>query len=171
MIANSEKEKDEIVLSQRLRLADDRIEHYLKGVIHYFKKLSLLDKQIKTYFKSGSKSGIAQIARSQNESNILFRPVGQLIFAEVIGALSSEYGSKNAFVYAKKIPISLNETPYNDVIWDSENRRIFAAKNKGIASKLLQYMLGLEINQKEKLREKYSDLRDIENGRLPNKLL
>lgn len=168
VLATNKEERDELKEAKKIRLSEQRIDHYYKRVSIYFEGLSEIDSQLKNYLQRGPNSGIAESARTPEVCNILFRPVGQIVFAETIADLALRRGLEFALRSAQYFPTDMKQTPFVHIIWDLGQNKIIS-KNRVLATNLLKYMCG-NVSEKDKLLQRYRSVIGSENVELPKQL-
>ncbi|MDE0472205.1 MAG: DGQHR domain-containing protein [Ekhidna sp.] len=168
VLATNKEERDELKEAKTIRLSEERIDHYYKRVSIYFEGLSEIDSQLKNYLEMGPNSGIAESERTPEVCNILFRPVGQIVFAETIADLAIRRGLEFALISAQYFPTDMKQTPFVHVIWDPDQNKIIS-KNRSLATNLLKYMCG-NVSEKDKLLQRYRLVLGNENIGLPKQL-
>ena len=164
-LTSNRRERDEIKQASSVRLTEERIDHYFQRAIVYFEGLANIDPQLGEYLEGGPESGIAEIARNSENRNVLFRPVGQIVFAKVIAGLACKDGLNSALTTARSFPIDMALPPYAHVIWNPEQQKVIS-KGAGLAVRLLQFMCGLD-SHTDKLRKDYSLAVQKEDAKLP----
>ncbi|MFX0206531.1 MAG: DGQHR domain-containing protein [Candidatus Hodarchaeota archaeon] len=82
--------------------------------------------------------------RNRNGGNLLFRPIGLLIFVKVLRhQINSGLALNKAVKVLSKVPMEISENPWLGLLWDAKNRRmITAGENQKAAVKLLFYSVG-----------------------------
>lgn len=167
-LAANKEDREELKSTTNQRLPEDRIQYYYDRAGSYFEGLAAANRQLREYFEEGPQSGIAIQARDPEVRNVLFRPVGQVAFANTIGGLAERDGLERAVDAARSIPVDMNETPYSHVIWDPDQGKMISG-GASLAVRLLKYMCGLEAPT-EKLRTAYRAAVGDEAARLPNRI-
>ena len=91
---------------------------------------------------------IAAKYRHKEGGHVLFRPIGMLTYQRVVQRLiHSGVSVKKAIKDISAIPTSLSEFPWDNLFWDSQNKRIlFASENQKVAEKWLFYTLGGDLS-------------------------
>lgn len=169
-LASGVDERDELKLAERNRLADDRIDHYYQRALKYFQGLARANQQLKRYFNSGAGNGRAARARAADSRNVLFRPAGQVAFADAIGELGKRDGLESALRSARGFPMDLADPPFAGVIWDVERERM-RASGASMAGRLLKYMCGIDPRGgNDTLRARYREVLGNPRARLPSLL-
>lgn len=168
VLAANKQERDELKEAKTIRLSDERINHYYNRVSKYFEGLKNINNELNNFFELGPKNGIAESARSPEVCNVLFRPVGQIMFAETIADLAKRGDLEFALRNAKLFPTDMRFPPYVNVIWDPEQNKMIS-KGRVLATKLLKFMCGIESNKDNLLQEYRMVLRD-DTAEFPKKL-
>lgn len=141
--ATGAEERRELREAVTIRLKEKRIDHYYGRAVQYFRGLAELNDRLKEYLDVGPQSGIASMAREPQVRDVLFRPVGQIAFANAIAAISKAKDMEVALETARMFPMDMAVPPFAMVIWDVERERIIA-RGAPLAGRLLRYMCGLE---------------------------
>ena len=169
-LASSVDEREELKLAERNRLADERIDHYYRRALKYFRGLARANRQLRQYLDRGAGNGRAARARSADSRNVLFRPAGQMAFADAIADLGNRDGLDSALRSARMFPMDLAEPPFANVIWDVE-RSTMHASGASLAGRLLKYMCGITPRGgNDKLRARYREVLGNTRARLPRLL-
>ena len=142
-LAATPEERKELRDAINIRMSEGRIDHYYNRAVQYFCGLSELNEELEQYFIAGPESGLARMARDPGVRNVLFRPVGQIAFANAISAIAKSNDLLFALKTARMFPIDMALSPFAKVIWDTERERIIAS-GAPLAGRLLRYMSGLE---------------------------
>ena len=108
--ASTFEERRELREAVNMRLAEDRIDYYYNRAVQYFFGLADLNNRLKEYLDAGPASGIASMARDPEVRDVLFRPVGQIAFANAIAAIAKAKGMEIALNTASKFPIDMVRT-------------------------------------------------------------
>ena len=141
--AVSSEERRELREAVNIRLAEERIDYYYCRAIQYFCGLAELNNRLKEYFNAGPESGIASMARDPAVRDVLFRPVGQMAFANAVAAIAKAKDMQVALGTARTFPMDMAVPPFARVIWDTERKRMIAS-GAPLAGRLLRYMCGVE---------------------------
>ncbi len=168
VLATNNLEREEVKKANTIRLSEERINYYYNRVIVYFDGLKKFNNELNNFFEQGSKNGIAEFERSPEVCNVLFRPIGQIIFAKIIADLARKVDFEYALRTAKSIPTDMRNPPYVNVIWDPEQNKMIS-KGHLLATKLLKYMCGIDSNKDSLLEDYRMVLRD-DNAKLPKQL-
>lgn len=162
--------KKELRESSRFRLEDSRIEFYTNLVVSYFEYLARIDVELTNYFESSHFGPLARKARMPDASRVLFRPVGLSIVTKALAHLRRTKSLEQSFQSLRRMPLLLNESPFEGVIWDSSRGRI-VPRGASLAIRLLLYTLGA-VPATEALKASYATFlgRPVEEVSLPRLL-
>ncbi len=166
-LAASVEERVEVKEAINIRLSEARIDYYYNRVLQYFCSMAKLNVELQRYLEEGPNSGIAQIARSPEVRNVLFRPVGQIAFANAMAMIAKSKDLNAAFERAHNFPLDMALPPFRGIIWDTERKRMIA-KGAPLAGRLLTYMSGIEVDRR-KLLYSYRLALGSESAQLPQK--
>ncbi len=169
VLATNKKEREEIKGAKTIRLSDERINYYYDRVINYFDGLKNINNELNKFFEQGAKDGIAEYERSPEVCNVLFRPLGQIMFAVIIADLTKKDDFEFALRTAKFFPIDMRTPPYENVIWDPEQNKMIS-KGRVLATKLLKFMCGIESDKDNNLLKDYRMVLQNDSAELPQKL-
>lgn len=116
----------------------------MAGVVDFYSRLAKLEPLLAKVFAGHSdKTAVALLdARTGNEPRLLARPVGLKIIAKTAAALRETQTIAGTFRQLSRVPLALTRSPFADLIWDTDNERM-QVKGEGLATRLVQYMLGL----------------------------
>ena len=140
-LAATPEERKELRDAINIRLSEGRIDYYYSRTVQYFRDLAKLSKELEQYFDAGPESGLARMARDPGVRNVLFRPAGQIAFANAIAAIAKSNDLSFALETAHIFPTDMALPPFAKVIWDTERERMIAS-GAPLAGRLLRYMCG-----------------------------
>ena len=170
-LAQTAEERAELKDAASVRLPEPRIDYYYRRSVRYFEGLARANPRLEEYLEGGPTSGIAPVARGSRERNVLFRPIGQQVFANAIAAIAGADGMDSALDLARLFPVDLATPPYADVIWDTR-RQTMRGKGLGLATRLLKHMCGVgEEQNSERLRQEYGLSVGRPRAILPNRIV
>ena len=170
-LAQTAEERAEIKDAANVRLPEPRIDYYFDRSVRYFEGLARANGRLGEYLEGGAASEIAPVARGSQERNVLFRPVGQQVYANAIAAVAGAGSMDAALELARQFPVDLARPPYADVIWDTR-RETMRGKGLGLATRLLKYMCRVTENQdSEGLRQAYALSVGRPGAVLPNRIV
>ena len=146
-----------------IRPSDEELEDYKIWTDDFFRSLSKNFPPLIEYFEGNNDAEVLAKYRNPSGGHILFRPVGLLLIAELIGELiKQKVQLKDALQKVGLLPTDLSESPYVNVIWSpSLGRMESRASERGLCRRLLLYMLGYEKSPRD-LRIKYAKQLDLE---------
>ena len=154
------------------RPSDEDLEKRFEEAKAYFLALRSVFPPLDEYLSSSDPGSVAKRYRTLTGGHLLFRPIGLDIVTRTTVAEASNSGKtiQQAVRRIRNIPVDLNEAPYRGTIWDPTRKRI-VAKEKRLATDVLQWMLGLPSKTTAgDLRERYAKLLDNETVKLPRRL-
>jgi DNA sulfur modification protein DndB len=113
---------------------------------------------------------IVEKYRSERGGNLLFRPIGQKIFASVVAALMPHSHSLDEAVKkASLLPLDLSADPYIHVLWNPGGGGI-ERRTETHTRDVLLYMLGLGVRNAETLRERRAGFLGEQSATLPPRI-
>ena len=166
-LAATAEERQEVREAINIRLSEARIDYYCSRVLQYFRGIADLNEDLQQYLEKGPDSGIAQVARDPEVRNVLFRPVGQIAFANAVSAIAKSKDLNFALKTVRHFPTDMALPPYNGIIWDTERERMIA-KGASLAGRLLTYMSGITTDR-QKLLYSYRLAVGNESAELPER--
>lgn len=161
--------KDELKFN---RPSDEDLNKYYKYAKKYFSTMAKHFPELDKFFKNKNYSTVTQKYRGDFGGSVLFRPIGLMIFTEVIGALSKKVKLETAIKNAAKLPTDLNKAPYVNLMWTPSTKTISPKIPKVLLRNVLLYMLdSLSGKSEEKLTAEYRAALGDDNASLPNKVV
>lgn len=150
------RNEEELKSASTMRLAEDRIDFYMNGVVDFYDRLAKLEPLIKTIFGGASDATAAALlqARTGPQPKVLARPIGLKIIVQVVAKLRATNTMAQAFRELQRVPLVMTRVPFADLIWDTERGRM-QPKGEGLATRLVLYQLGL-IDFDASLRRSYA---------------
>lgn len=150
------------------RPSDDAIDEYYEFAVQYFQLLANAFSSVEEVFESRTPANAVKKHRSVGGGSVLFRPLGQRMFAQLVAELSKSYDLEDIFEWLSWLPTLLDQPPYADVIWDTGTRKMTSSKtDAAIVRDVLLHMLGEDRRAPEDLRKKYAQYLGEENAKLP----
>lgn len=151
------RDEEELRDATKTRLPEDRINFYLAGVVDFYDRLAKLEPLLgKVFSGSGDDTSAALLeARTGSNPRLLARPIGLKIITRTAAALRTGQTMSGTFRELGRVPLVMTRAPFANVIWDTENGRM-QVKGEGLATRLVQYMLGLTTFD-ARLRKSYAD--------------
>jgi hypothetical protein len=97
---------------------------------------------------------VVKSQRTTKGGNILFRPVGQTLFAHLAEELIKGRSLEDSMLLLKLLPMDLSKAPYIGLLWNSSTATL-DLRRQVLVRRLLLYMLGVvrTPTQVKKLRE------------------
>ncbi|MGH7801270.1 MAG: DNA sulfur modification protein DndB [Thermodesulfobacteriota bacterium] len=156
------------------KVVEDSKKFIFKLWDHFIESFPALSKYLSL------KNSLNKAAKFRNTEggHILFRPVGLILFFEVIsGLLKLDWEIDDIFNRISKIEIDLNKKPWVEVLWESKAKRMITRKeNKKAALWLCYYILNIDLSKvktsEDKLKGEYASLlnKEISEVKLPEKV-
>lgn len=153
------------------RAPDKTLENYYIYAKKYFLTIAKHFPEFDKFFKNKNYAAVTEEHRGDFGGNVLFRPIGLMIFTEVITTLSNDMKLETAIKKASKLPRNLNEEPYINLMWYPSTKTISPKIPKVLLRNILLYMLDhLSGKDVEKLLSEYKASLGDESATLPNKV-
>ena len=153
------------------RPPDEELDGFYEWAGEFFARLGDTVPAFGEYLRSDRGEEILARERGHDGGHLLFRPVGLLIMAEVLAAVSPGVGWEAAIAEFGRLPTRLSEAPFADVIWSCQTGNVDPGK-RPTARNILLHMLGRFQRpvQVEKLRARYAELLGlpVDNVSLPD---
>lgn len=140
------------------RPSDDVLEEYYKFAVRYFKLLAKYFPDVKAVLEGETPAKAVQKHRNAKGGSVLYRPLGQKIFTQVVSELVLKHSLLNSIKRLSHVPTSLGGAPFSNVIWNPNNRTITnSATAASLAKDLILCMLKEDTRLKpETLRLRYA---------------
>lgn len=136
-------DKKSVKLLSFNRPPDEELDRYYKHAIDYFEKLANSVPELKAFFAASDPARIVRKHRRDNGGSVLFRPVGQTMFALIAEALVKSYTLDKAIGLMGKLPRELSKPPYANLLWDVSSGTM-NLKRQALVRRILLYMLGVK---------------------------
>lgn len=151
----------------------EEISGYYEKAVEFFSILQRVFPEFSRYMNSNERRrGEMLLANRKNqaESEVLFRPVGILLVADIFSVLQEKYSQDIIFKKMRALPKTFGEAPYVDLLWDPVSGKLSTGR-RAIVRSLLLYMLGEEIGEAG-LRRRLARIRGVSPSaiKLPHKL-
>lgn len=130
--------KDDLM---RIRPSDEDLNYFLKQAENYFNLMGKSFTELNRFFTNKNYKLVVKRNRGNHGGSALFRPLGLMIFTEILAKLASEISLEDAFKLVAKLPTKLNAAPYKDLMWNSSTRTIVGGHNVTLREVLL-HMIG-----------------------------
>jgi len=153
------------------RMSDEELDKYHKFADKYFLLMARSFSELDEFFKSKNYATITNKYRKESGGKVLFRPIGLILFTEIIAYLSKEMSIENAIKLASKLPGDLDKEPYLGLMWSDGTKTMSPKIPRPLLRNILLYMLDFPIKDNKKVLEsKYRDALDDQSAALPNKV-
>lgn len=129
------------------RPSDNELDSFYNYAEKYFESISNVFPEVKELFLSEEPALVTQKYRGEHGGHLLYRPMGLLIFTNVV-ILYAKYHDislSEAIIKLSCLPTQLNSNPYRGVIWDSDRKKMISTGKKTMTD-LLTYLMGLPVN-------------------------
>jgi DNA sulfur modification protein DndB len=133
---------------------DSELDAFYQAACEFFALLREHIPELDQYFRAKNFPAVVRKYRGDFGGSIVFRPIGLAILTEAIGILSRKYALDDCVSLVSKVPRTLAEEPFADVLWDTSSR-VIISKSRVMARTLILFMLG-EQKASEKLRKGYA---------------
>lgn len=168
------QEKTQVKELQYNRPSDERLIEYRDFALRYFGLLSKVSPKLADYFASEEPEKIVKSQRTPKGGNVLFRPVGQTLFAHLTEELIKGRSLEDAMEMLKLLPTELSKAPYVNLLWNPSTATL-DLRRQVLVRRVLMYMLGLvkTPTQVKKLRDDLARVAgiDAEDVTLPEKVV
>ena len=126
---------------QRVRPSDEELDAYFAYARELFVQLGKHFGELDSFFSVRDTEPVVKKHRGNHGGNALFRPLGLEIFTRVITRLTVDMSLPEAVATAARLPRSLDEKPFDGLMWDSSRKTILNG-HKVTLREVLLYMLG-----------------------------
>lgn len=153
------------------RPSDEQLIMYRGYALKYFGLLSARYEELNDFFTSKDPASVVAANRRSDGGSVLFRPVGQSIFAKLIATAARKSSLEEAIELVGKLPTNITKQPYEGLIWVNGK---MDARRQALVRRLCLYQLGLMPKAAEKkLKEDLAATFEIalEKYALPPKLV
>lgn len=153
---------------KKTRQSDEQLKSHYEVSVKYFNLLAKSFPELKACFKSAAPSEEIKKYRLSNGGNILFRPIGIILFTSITATLMKNFNLslEESVKELKHLPTDLTAEPYIGILWDNLTNTMLL-KNKSLIKDLLLYYIGrLDSSATAKAIARYSLILN-EAGKLP----
>ncbi len=151
------------------RPSDDELTFYYEWTAQLFDLLGGAFPEFGEYLHGTHDETTLQRFRADG-GHVLFRPVGLLMFSEILSELVTSMSLEEAVKLCTRLPVYLTEAPYAKVIYDPDSK-LMNPSDRPTTRKLLLYMLGRLRKQDalQHLHRRYAELlgKDVKDVSLP----
>lgn len=154
----------------RVRPADKKLKDYLDLASLYFSEMGKHFAEVGEFFQSQDTEPVVTKYRGKHGGSIMYRPIGQKAFVEIIEKLTADGLSlKQAIAKAAKLPTDLTAKPYCDLVWNVGTGTI---SNSHVVTlrEVLLYMIGHSKLTEQMLVKRYRKDTGNDAATLPNRV-
>ena len=156
---------------QRVRPDDETLDKFFKFAESYFLQLRKNFKALDEFFSAKNIEPVVKKYRGNHGGHVLFRPIGLEIMTHVIARFTKDMSLARAAKLAAELPDSLNEEPFQWLMWEP-NKKNMLNDHKVTIREVLLYMVGKNAKNytKENLLERYRRETGDDTAELPAKI-
>ena len=156
---------------QRVRPDDETLDKYFQFAKNYFLQLRTNFKALDEFFSEKNTERMIKKYRGNHGGHVLFRPIGLEIMTRVITRLTKNMSLNRAVKLAAELPNSLNEEPFQWLMWEP-NKKIMLNGHKVTIREVLLYMVGKNAKNytEATLLERYQRETGDDTAELPKKI-
>jgi DNA sulfur modification protein DndB len=136
------KEKTPVKELQYNRPSDKCLAEYRDFALLYFELLAKTSPKLAEYFAAAIPEKVVKSQRTARGGNVLFRPVGQTLFAHLTEALIKGRSLEDAMAILKLLPTDLAKAPYVNLLWNPTTSTL-DLRRQLLVRRILLYMLGI----------------------------
>jgi len=155
---------------QRIRPSDDDLGKYFSLAVEYFTLIARHVTEIREFLAAENTEPVVTKFRGSHGGSALFRPIGLEIFTKIVARLTKDMPLADAVQLASRLPRTLNQAPYANLMWDVSNQTISNA-HKVTLREILLYMVGASKMTDTVLTERYRKETDNKAVKLPAKII
>lgn len=127
---------------QRVRPSDEKLKAYFEFAHKLFVQFRRNFEEFDEFFSAEEDTvSVVKKHRGSHGGNALFRPLGLEIFTHIIARLTKNMSLAQSVKLAARLPRSLNDEPFEGLMWDSNSKTILNG-HKVTLREVLLYMLG-----------------------------
>ena len=156
---------------QRVRPDDETLDKFFKFAESYFLQLRKNFEALDEFFSAENTEPVVKKYRGRHGGHILFRPIGLEIMTRVIARFTKDMSLARAAKLAAELPDSLNEEPFQRLMWEP-NKKIMLNGHKVTIREVLLYMVGMNAKNytAATLLERYRRETGDDTAELPAKI-
>jgi DNA sulfur modification protein DndB len=152
------------------RLKDEELDALYVSVCGLFNSLFKMNAALKEYNTNKYTEAVTKY-RHKEGGNVFYRPIGWLIMINVMAELTNKYDLKKSLELLMLLPDDFSELPFRGIVWNPA-KKVILTKGRGMATRLLLYMLGISKGRTDLLTDYRAALGEgFEKAILPNKLV
>jgi DNA sulfur modification protein DndB len=168
------KERVPIKDLQYKRPTDKLLAEYRDFALRYFELLAKNSTKLSEYFKAPIPEKVVKSQRTVKGGNVLFRPVGQTLFAHITVELIKRHSLEDAMAFLRLLPTDLARAPYVNLLWNPTTSTL-DLRRQALVRRVLLYMLDVVQTEKQitRLRDDLAKVLacDPSDVVLPNKVV
>ena len=156
---------------QRVRPDDETLDKYFKFAETYFLQLRKNFKALDEFFSAKNTEPVVKKYRGSHGGHVLFRPIGLEIMTRAIAHFTKDMSLARATKLAAELPDSLNEEPFQWLMWEP-NKKIMLNGHKVTIREVLLYMVGKNAKNytEATLLDRYQRETGDDTAELPEKI-
>jgi len=167
VVTKNQKKKEDLI---RVRPDEEVLSGYFSLAQDYFKLMGENFSEVAEFFAAKDTNKVVEKYRGKHGGSILFRPVGQTIFAQIIERLTNEgLRTHKAMELASKLPTDLTKRPYCDLVWSTSAQTISGA-NLVTTREVLLHMVGHSKMSEKTLIDRYRKATGDDEAQLPKSI-
>lgn len=157
------------------RPEESELDNYENNVSQYFRAIAEYVPEFREYLTANDSRApeVIEKYRSKDGGNLLFRPIGQRIFAEVVGAIRKNFDdTASAVRRVASLPLELRKIPYVRVLWNDVSGTV-NTRGAVHTRDLMLYMLGSKAKSEAVLKNAQAELlgvSDVSSIKLPRRI-
>lgn len=124
------------------RATDEEIDRHYHFAERYLDLLGKTFPEVEAVLKGESPEAAVRAHRHESGGSVLFRPVGQKIFTQVVSILSQRLSLEDSLERVGALPTALTAVPFSNVLWNpSKGTMVNSSWAQSLAKDLLLSML------------------------------
>jgi len=159
ILFSKSKKSTKLADLKRFRPSDDELREYFQFAGQYFTNLENVFSELRRCFAADTPRNEIEKHRQATGGHVLFRPVGLLIFTEIVASLMriTNLTLEESVAELGDLPTELSKPPYKGILWDGATKTM-TIKNRALIRDLLLYYLGYikDQNRIKRLKDRYA---------------
>ena len=155
---------------QQARLPDEELQEYFELAERFFNLLRKNISELTEFFASKNTQTVVEKHRGKHGGSAFFRPIGLNVFILIIAQLTKKMSLEEAISLVAKLPTTLNEEPYEGLMWDP-NTQTVTNSHRVTLREILLYMLGHSKFTESDLTERYQKETGDDTKKLPKRII
>lgn len=140
------------------RPKDEEIDELYKAAAALYGNIIAMFPALDQYFKAdaNNRRTLLESMRSSRGGHVLFRPIGMLIFCQILALIAGPRRAiSEAVEMLKSLPTELDVAPYVRTIWDPVSKTV-DTKGRTVCTDVLLHMLNHHCGSEEALLKRYA---------------